>query len=290
MLPLVKVAAGVVFYHPDNNVISNISTYYHSVDYLVIIDNSEKENEVLKNEVKETFPHAIYKSLNQNAGIAAALNIACNIAKENNCNWILTMDQDSSFKTNELKSMIDNIPAAQELFKNIGIISPFHVLHEHHEVKASHRYTVKNIVMTSGNLLNLNTYTAVGPFEEKLFMDFVDYEYCLRLRKNNYKIVQDNFVHLKHSLGDFKIRKIFSQKIGVSNHNYVRRYYMTRNSLYVGFKYFTLDKLFFLHVLKNILLWDPFVVIGYEKNKLRKLKSIYKGIFHFVINKFGKAV
>jgi rhamnosyltransferase len=288
MLPISKVAAGVVLYHPDTNVISNIGTYYNSVDYLIVIDNSEKDNGYIKNEIQKLFPGVIYRSLNRNAGIAAALNIACSIATENNCNWILTMDQDSSFKPAELKQMIDGIPVVQRLFENIGIISPFHVLYEDHEVKAGEQYTVKNIVMTSGNLLNLSAYAVTGPFEEKLFMDFVDYEYCLRLKRNKFKIIQDNFVHLKHSLGDFKIKKIFSQKIGVSNHNFVRRYYMTRNSLYVGFKYFRYDKKFFFNMLKNIFFWDPLIIIRYEKDKLAKLKAVCKGIFHFVFNKFGR--
>lgn len=288
MSPLNKVAAGVVLYHPDPDVILNISTYYKSVDRLIVIDNSEKDNISVKNEIQKNFPEVIYRSLNRNAGIAAALNIACDIAVQNNCDWILTMDQDSSFAQREVTQMIDNIPAAQALFKNIGIISPFHVLHEEHAVKATEHYTEKKIVMTSGNLLNLDAYTVTGPFEEKLFMDFVDYEYCLRLRKYKYKIIQNNLVYLKHSLGNFGIKKIFSQKIGVSNHNSLRRYYMTRNSLYVGFKYFRLDKLFFFHMLKNIFFWDPFIIISYEKNKLTKLKSIGRGIIHFVFNKYGK--
>jgi len=288
MSPISKVAAGVVLYHPEFKVISNISTYYNSVDYLIVIDNSEKDNGYIKNEMQKLFPNAIYRSLGRNAGIAAALNIACGIAIQNNCDWILTLDQDSSFKPAELRQMIDGIPVVQRLFENIGIISPFHVLYEDHKVKAGEQYTVKNIVMTSGNLLNLSAYAVTGPFEEKLFMDYVDYEYCLRLKRSKYKIIQDNFVHLKHSLGDFKIKKILSQKIGVSNHNFLRRYYMTRNSLYVGFKYFRSDKAFFFNMLKNIFFWDPLIIVSYEKDKLAKLKSVCKGIFHFVLNKFGK--
>lgn len=290
MLPISKVAAAVVLYHPDSAVVSNIGTYYNSVNSLIVIDNSENNNIDIKDEILKLFPDVIYRSLNRNAGIAAALNIACGIAIQNNCEWVLTMDQDSSFKPDEAKQMIDDIPVARALFGNIGILSPIHVLHEDLTVNATEHYTVKKILMTSGNLLNLSAYTVTGPFEEKLFMDLVDYEYCLRLKKNKYNLIQDNFVHLKHSLGDFEIKKIISQKIGVSNHNSIRRYYITRNALYVGFKYFQTDKLFFFHTLKNIFFWNPLIIIGYEKDKIAKLKSMYKGIVHFIFNKFGKAV
>lgn len=290
MLPLPKVAAVVVLYHPGYDVISNINTYYQSINHVIITDNSEKDNEIIKHEIEQKFPNVTYLSLRRNTGIAAALNIACELAIQDNCDWILTMDQDSSFKPGELTEMIKGIPAAQAIFKNIAILSPFHVLHKEHSTKSPKQYSVKNIVMTSGNLLNLSAYARIGPFEEKLFLDFVDYEYCLRIRKNNYKIIQNNFVHLKHSLGTFKIKKLFNLKISVTNHNSVRRYYISRNSLYVGFKYFDTDKIFFFHMLKNILFRDPFVILLYEKNKFQKMKSFYKGIYHFVVNKFGKAV
>lgn len=282
-------AAGVVLYHPNLSFLSNINSYYHSVDKLIVIDNSEVRDDVIQKKLESLFPGVIYMFLNRNAGIAAALNIACRIAIEKNCNWMLTMDQDSSFNQDHLAQMKTHIPDIELEFQRVGIISPFHVLHENTIIKAAEPYTIKNIVMTSGNLLNLKAYVETGPFEEKLFMDYVDYEYCLRLRKNKYLIVQDNSTQLKHSLGDFKIKKIFWQNIGVSNHNSLRRYYMTRNSLYVGFKHLSNEKVFFLNVLKNIFFWDPFIIILFEKDRLAKLKSVYKGILHFILNKYGKA-
>ncbi len=285
-----NIAAGVVLYHPQPSFLSNISTYYSDIDKLIVIDNSETQDPLILKNLQSLFPDVEYRYLNRNAGIAAALNIACNIAIPYNCNWILTMDQDSSFIDNQFSQMVARISGVVSQFKKIGIISPFHVLHEHDLPKKTEQYTVKNIAMTSGNLLNVDAYTRTGPFEEKLFMDYVDYEYCLRLRKNKFLIIQDNLVLLKHSLGDFAIKKIFRQKIGVSNHNSLRRYYMTRNSIYVGFKYFAVDKRFFFHMLKNIFFWDPFIIVTYEKDKLAKLKAVYKGILHFVFNKFGKVI
>lgn len=285
-----KIAAGVVLYHPQPSFLSNINTYYSAIDKLIVIDNSETRDPLILKNLQSLFPGVDYRYLNQNAGIAAALNIACNIAIQYNCNWILTMDQDSSFIDNHFSQMVARIPNAVLQFKKTGIISPFHVLHEHDLPKKTEQYTEKNIAMTSGNLLNVDAYTQTGPFEEKLFMDCVDYEYCLRLRKNKFLIIQDNLVLLKHSLGDFTLKKIFGQKINVSNHSSLRRYYITRNSIYVGFKYFAAEKRFFFHMLKNIFFWYPFIIVTYEKDKLAKLKAVYKGILHFVFNKFGKVI
>lgn len=284
-----KIAGGVVLYHPDDKVLTNISTYANRVDLLIAIDNSETPDILFQKDLHRFFPQVIYLFLYKNAGIAAALNIACKIALQHKCNWLLTMDQDSSFRDDHLCQMIKQIPKVLSRFQKVGIISPYHILHAGDEVKVTEQYVVRNIVMTSGNLLNLSAYAVTGPFEEKLFMDMVDYEYCLRLRKNKYLIIQDNHVHLKHSLGDFKIKKIFSKNIGVSNHNSLRRYYMTRNSLYVAFKHFKQDKVFLFNALKNLFI-DPLIIVFFEKDKLAKLKSMYKGVLHFVFNRYGKAV
>lgn len=289
MPPEIKVAACIVLYHPDANVIFNISTYYDAVDCLVVVDNSEKDNSSVRSQIKQRWRDVIYVPQSNNLGIAAALNIACNIAIKNNCNWILTMDQDSSFQPGAASQMIDDINEAKRSFKNIGIISPFHVLHQGHLVKSKQQFEEKNIVMTSGNLLNLQAYKNCGPFEEKLFMDMVDYEYCLRLRRNNYVIINNNRTNLKHSLGNFEIKRLFNKNIGVSNHSSLRRYYMTRNSLYVGFKYRSFDKVFWINVLKNLFLLDPILILLYEKDKLAKFRAVGKGMLHFFSKTYGKA-
>ena len=103
--------------------------------------------------------------------------------------------------------------------------------------------------MTSGNLVNLDAFRQVGPFMDELFIDSVDHEYCIRLQINGYKVIQLNGVLLEHTLGErrkhlfiyplnfFKKNKsIVSYKI-VNNHNYIRKYYMVRNRLYVSRKY-----------------------------------------------------
>jgi len=283
-----KIAACVVLYNPSLQVISNIQSYYPHVDCLIAVDNSERQNGAITEALQHNLNNVIYKFLNKNLGIAAALNIAATIALDKGFDWLLTMDQDSSFVTNDLSKMIEDIAAIEAQYDKVGIITPYHVLAEGYTENFEADYTVRKIAMTSGNLLNLKAYKVAGTFEEKLFMDFVDYEYCLRLRKNNYNIIQDNKVRLKHSLGNFQIRHFLGKKVGISNHNYQRRYYMTRNSLFVGSRHYKVDKAFFFNVLLNNLFIDPFLILFYEDNKLAKIKSIWKGVVHFLMGKSGK--
>ena len=44
--------------------------------------------------------------------------------------------------------------------------------------------------MTSGSLLDLSAYEAVGPFMDELFIDQVDNEFCLRLRAAGFSVLE----------------------------------------------------------------------------------------------------
>jgi rhamnosyltransferase len=143
--------------------------------------------------------------------------------------------------------------------------------------------------MTSGNLLNLEATRAAGPFEEKLFIDCVDLEYCLRLRKEGFVIIQDNTVPLEHSLGDFRTWKFLGLKIGYSNHNPVRRYYITRNKIYVLRKYFRSDPVFSWLVIRSMA-GDVVRIVFFEKQKISKLRSMLFGCRDAVTGHYGKYV
>ena len=53
--------------------------------------------------------------------------------------------------------------------------------------------------MTSGSFLNLKVYKEAGPFVDKLFIDYVDFEYCLRLKKKGFKIYKLNNTYMQHN-------------------------------------------------------------------------------------------
>lgn len=264
-----------VLYNPDKEVLENIKSYLKGLDKLYLIDNSEKENEELRNKFIEFSSKIEYIKMNGNEGIAKALNIAKNKAIEENFEWLLTMDQDSRFEKNAFFEMLDLV---KKYFKeNIAIFSPFHKIVN--SILTDKEIEEKEIVMTSGNLLNLKIAQKIGDFEEKFFIDEVDHDYCYRIKKQNYKIVVLNKIVLNHNLGNIKKYKFFS----VTNHNYIRRYYITRNKLYMIKKYSFLKNKYLKEILK-----DTVKIILVEKDKTKKLKMIYLGIRDFKKNITGK--
>ena len=275
-----RIPATVIWYNPDNENIKNIRTYIDYVEKLYIIDNSKENNKKLADSLNNLKAEYIYND--KNLGIAKALNLACEKAASEDFEWILTMDQDSSFDSDSIN---DYFRAFEKMTKNnVGIISPRHILKndidKFSDVKESAEV---DHVMTSGNLLNLKIWEEIGRFDENLFIDEVDSEICFRIIENGYKVIQLNKIRMFHELGNLEKKNFFTRKISVLNHNHIRKYYIMRNKFYMLKKY-KKYRLRYIYYILN----DFFKVIFYEKDKLRKLKYMFKGIADFMKNKMGE--
>ncbi|WEK37583.1 MAG: glycosyltransferase [Candidatus Pseudobacter hemicellulosilyticus] len=283
-----KIAGCVVLYHPDPGVAGNIRTYMDGLDLLLLIDNSPQPRQELAAELSGTGPQLVYHFMDGNKGIAAALNKAAELAAAAGCQWLLTMDQDSHFQPGDADRLISSIGPVQEAFGKIGIITPFQQVHARFAQEQAGPFTLLRSAMTSGNLLQLSAWLSTGPFAEKLFIDYVDHEYCLRLRANGFAIIQVNEVQLVHALGHFAVRRFLGKTIGVSNHPPLRRYYITRNGLYTAVKYGLFDGRTSWFIGKGMIT-DLFRVVFFEQQKGKKIMAMIRGAWDALRGHFGKA-
>lgn len=284
-----KIGGCVVLYNPDARVASNIQSYCDGVEILFVIDNSPEPDRVLVDVIKAVSPRIVYSWMGENKGLAGALNVAVTMATGQDCDWLLTMDQDSCFLGDDITRFVTGIESQEKKFGKIGILSPVHIVNEDFRPDLQQPAVPVRFAMTSGNLLNLEAARAVGPFEEKLFIDCVDMEYCLRLRKAGFGIVQDNTVRLQHSLGDFRTGNFLGMKMGYSNHNAIRRYYITRNRIYILRNYFRQYPGFGWLVVRSMA-GDLIRIVFFEKQKMSKLRSILSGCRDAVTGHYGKYV
>ena len=275
-----KIPATVIWYNPDNENIKNIRTYIDYVEKLYIIDNSKENNKKLADSLNNLKTEYIYND--KNLGIAKALNLACEKAASEDFEWILTMDQDSSFDSDSINAYFR---AFEKMTKNnVGIISPRHILKNDIDKFSDDKESAEvDHVMTSGNLLNLKIWEEIGKFDENLFIDEVDSEICFRIIESGYKVIQLNKIRMFHELGNLEKRNFFTRKISVLNHNHIRKYYIMRNKFYMLKKYKKYRSRYIYYILN-----DFFKVIFYEKDKLRKLKYMFKGIADFMKSKMGE--
>ncbi|WP_461489920.1 glycosyltransferase family 2 protein, partial [Pontibacter sp. HJ8] len=209
--------------------LENIRTYAHRLHRLYLLDNTESPSHAVRKAVEEEFNEVEYIHLPHNQGIAKALNTAASRAAKQGFDWLLTMDQDSKASDNMIERLLEvcDIYGKEEL----GIIAPKYLQQTDTSATAGSGLEEVDIVITSGNLLNLNAFIKTGPFREDFFIDYVDHEYCLRLRLAGYKIIVNNSVLLYHELGNSQSHHLFGKSVIASHHNPLRRYYITRNRL-----------------------------------------------------------
>ena len=291
---MIKLAACVVLYNPDDTIFENILTYGNYVDKLIVIDNSLKKNNFLIDKLSEVFESKlIYINNNDNLGIATALNQACDKAIELQFKWILTMDQDSSFiNFDHYKKCLEKV----QNVNNIALLAANtdkegYSTCDINECSCNYRED-KFSVITSANIVNLEYFEEIGRFNDKLFIDMVDYDYCLRINIKKFKILYFPDVFVEHKLGEVHLRtNIFTRKKKYkTEHNAQRAYYISRNSLYLSKnygKYFP-KEFGMLHILNIVFIHDVTKILIYEIDKWNKLKAKFIGLYHFLINRYGK--
>jgi len=277
-----KIFGVVILYHPDFQIKDNIASYLPFIEKLLVIDNSEPAAKI-----SFDFPEdkVIIIADGENKGIAARLNQAASYAVAEGATWLLTMDQDSFFDE-------DNINRYRQCFdayEGKDKVAMFGVEYEQRPQAIHCEYFETDMLITSGSLVNLGLLKKLGGFDEALFIDEVDSEYCFRANSKGFKTVKLSNVYLHHSLGiagAYRSLKNFKKSVRTL-HAPIRIYYMVRNSLYVAEKYkhnlpasFLLRRKTVLNRIKNNLLY------GKEKTKL--LRYIWLAYRHYKSGKMGK--
>jgi rhamnosyltransferase len=85
-------------------------------------------------------------------------------------------------------------------------------------------------VITSGMLIRRTALERVGRFREDFFVDFVDIDFCLRLRRAGLRIVQDQRLKLPHSLGDRRPHRLGPLRVQVVHYPAWRLYWIARGA------------------------------------------------------------
>ena len=274
----------VVLFNSAVSVLGNIETYLRQVDVLYVVDNSTVRDETIIASLKQ-YTNVRYVGVGRNAGIAAALNIGARIAIEDGYGFLLTMDDDSRAAPDMVRRLRAFLSARGDR-NDIGIVSPYH-FYTNYSVNTVHANDEVNTVITSGSLLNLRAFEKVGPFREELFIDYVDFEYCLRLQTHGYKIFRVGEALLFHTLGRLISHTILFKRVGATHHPAIRLYYRTRNRLYLYQTYLTRFPAFVLFDI--VVFFNELIKIAlYEPDKREKMKMIINGFGDFLAGKFGE--
>ena len=279
-----NIAGVVILYHPDIEQLSdNIQTYLNGLKQLYVYDNSESKTPGLEEALLKLHPSIQYHYFNANEGIAKRLNQAIAQATLNQYDFLLTMDQDSSFKDGDFDKYKLSIQSSGDInVAQFGVnCQPDFTLpkDEPEEVLT---------LITSGSVLNLSLTKHIGPFNEDLFIDFVDAEFSYRVIQNGYTNLMFSNIVLNHALGTLVEGRglgNFKKSMRII-HAPTRVFYIVRNGLYLLFKAQGLtssmkkDVIRCIKIIKNDLIYNPQLFSVY--------KNVFAGIYAFMTNRMGK--
>ena len=272
-----KLAAVVITYNPENYLISNINSYSEYVEHILVLDNSSN-NEASKM-LKENSKIEYYWQ-GENKGISYCLNEAIRKCRNYGIDYLLTMDQDSSFDQIELDKYIGRIEGNTEKDK-IGMFGINLDPIDKNDYK-------DELFITSGSILNVNIASKLGGFDENLFIDEVDNEFCLRLIAKGYSTLKFGNISMNHQFGT--TRRVLTPSLKYKDrviYSPLRNYYNTRNYFYVNqlykhqYKQKKDRRTMLLYRIKNSLLYE---------NTFKTIFFIFKGYYDFKMRNMGKIV
>ena len=266
----VKIAGVVTLYNPTDKDIENIQTYIDDIEKLYVIDNTEGQDNKKRLPKNKKIDY-IFK--NENVGVAKALNMGAEYALKDGYKYLLTMDQDTTFKKGVMDKLKDAILDVD--MSKYAIVTPWHNTKVFLE-KATLGYDYPPTVVTSANILNLDIFKKLGGFKEWLFIDGIDIEYCLHARKMGYQILRVNQAEVDHELGDIVYKKLFGKEHICSNYAPIRRYYIMRNNHYI----FDMYKDFDPNICWSLLEQKKHMisVLLFEKQKYKKIRNYIRGL------------
>lgn len=257
-IKMYKIFAGIVCFEPSiNRLKENIESVAKQVDKVVIYNNGIEINnlEEICNIINDD-EKIILIGDGKNKGLSYALNEIMEFSKKNGADWVLTLDQDSIVPKNLVDSYKGYVSNQKIAVICPKVIDKRRITSEDEINKKSNEYV--EMCITSASLTRLKAWEEVGRFDNYLFIDLIDNDFCKRLILKKWKILKINSLVLDQEFGDIlpkstrkqnfykKLSKIIKSPMlskNISKLSYKKRvspiriYYTNRNIIYLNKKF-----------------------------------------------------
>lgn len=279
----------MVVYNPDSTLEQNIKALLNEVARLIVVDNCSEPS--VRSRMAALAAACNFEVIwnNENTGLAAGLNTGIRDALANEkYQWIATFDQDSrvfpGFSTAMLAAQ-----AACPFRDRVAIIAPHHLLSSEDGETTPHndpQLQEITVALQSGSFFSRSALKDVGLFDESFFIDYVDFEYCLRLRNHGYRLIEATDAPIYHLVGTPTRHRFLGITCTVFNHSALRRYYAARNRLRVYRRYVFSDPRWIGHDMWS---WFKEIVklVLFESNRLEKLAFVARGAWDAIRGRGG---
>jgi rhamnosyltransferase len=287
-----RVCAVVITFFPDAGFPERMERIAAQVSRVIVVDNGTTEESGVNLERALGVRDGVTCIRNsENLGVAAALNqgIRKILAEERDCAWIVTFDQDSLPAGDMVEKMLtvwQSHPHPETLMV-AGPRKAFVGSTSLPDSPADQSWREVMYVITSGSLISRRAFEVVGYFNEGLFIDYVDIEYCLRMRTLGYQVIEVQSAEMLHHMGRLEERFFLGEKVHPTHHPPLRRYYQFRNALLLHRQYRESQRPWRRRnriILMKILV----LILLYEKQRLRSLFQILRGVGHGLAGRSGR--
>ena len=241
-----KSCAIVVTYQPDITALLKLLGQLNKEVDFVVVDNGSVDIEHIAESICVYNRCKNMIRLNDNVGLAKALNHGIGWAIENQCDYVFLFDQDSSLCDLFISRMITAYQDASEYSeKGIAAVGPrlinpqsmrqtpfklFNrlVLRSDRPFANSAIHFTADFLITSGTLIALTHFADIGGMKENYFIDNVDLEWCFRAKSKDYDLIGTDAALLYHAIGERSLSPLVRSGI-MAQHNPSRTYYSSRN-------------------------------------------------------------
>lgn len=231
--------AVVVAYHPDQDQLIRLCMMLANHASVIVVDNTPG------GAVPLPAAFCTWIANGENIGIAGAQNVGIREALRQGAKGIGFFDQDSQLSAETLPALIGAlgasgpcvvVPVCKDAvtddeypsfrLSKLGWPLPIYL-------GSSQTPTVVDMAISSGSLASSDVFEKAGLMDDSLFIDYVDFEWCARVRAAGLNIMVVPRAVMRHSIGQFSVK---SAGRHVIVHAPVRCYYRVRNAFHL-FRY-----------------------------------------------------
>ncbi len=197
-----RLAAVVTTYKPDAQFFARFAATMAFCERFIVVDNTPGGHRFADPESEAV---QILQD-GQNKGLGRALNIGIDAARQAGVRAVILFDQDSSPSEGFLRDLLDTLAAACAGGDERVCVGPLHLDDAQpgktpQRAAAPSRLAPVTCLATSGMLFRIDALGADECFTEDFFLDFVDFDWCWRLGRRQWKFYRAIDITMPHRLG-----------------------------------------------------------------------------------------
>ena len=277
-LPL---AAVVATHEPSPEYRDLVAVLRESGATVIVVDDGSRRT-------LDPGPGVEWVRLQQNRGLAAALNHGLRRARLLGATHVVTFDQDSMVAAQYLANLRGAWDDCRRYGLHPGVVGPGHVSPLSYRGRAVGPYLLTAEVVQSGAMFCLQQLEEIGDFDEQLWIDGVDADACLRLQDHGYDVVCAP-LRMRHRLGAAVELSVGERRVLLTRHPPARQYYIVRNRLLLVRRNLLRRPAWAVRTLRKAAVGAGITVL-LDEGRARNASAITRGVWHAACNRDGQWV